>query len=295
VQREIAAGLQRASGAVDQASRERDRLRRRLDAELVAIDRRKHGPRGWRTRRQLEEQLSEANETRKQLEAVEARLAVAQRELSRLRAALLAAIDAELAAGPAAERAAELRARRAAHAPRVAARRIVLPDLAIDRRLDPEELAEQAAAIRESEEVLERQIRGLAEQARELQRAAELRRQHERTLALDQRDDNASRRAASGAGSPARGPEASVGQPGSPDASVSGASGPGGRYEAEAPIVLPEVVGPAVIDGIRQAQLSGDPARRAAAVLAARDAVAEKQRQLRQRRREIEKLARQRP
>ncbi len=75
---------------------QRDALRQRLNDELVAIDRLKRGPRGWRTKAQLEERLSDANETQKQLEAADARVDAASRRLVGAQAALAAAIDAEL-------------------------------------------------------------------------------------------------------------------------------------------------------------------------------------------------------
>ncbi len=123
-----------------QLAAQRDALRRRLDEELVAIDRLKRGPRGWRTKSQLEERLSEANETQQQLEAADVRLDGARRQLAVARAALVAAIDAELRAGVGGPREQSLRALRKQLTPKPAARRIVLPDTKVDPRLDPEEL-----------------------------------------------------------------------------------------------------------------------------------------------------------
>ncbi|HWU91292.1 MAG TPA: hypothetical protein VN253_28695 [Kofleriaceae bacterium] len=281
-----------AERGTSQVAAQRDALRQRLNEQLVAIDRLKQGPRGWRTKSQLEDRLSEANETRQQLEATEARLAEAQRQLAAARGALVRAIDAELAAGAAGPRAGSLQALRAKLLPKREVRRIVLPDTKIDPRLDPEELDEQVAAIREGEAVLERQIRGLEEQARELQRIDDLRRQHDRTIELDKRDDNTSRRNTqqpSGA-RPGLADAAGPSPTSSPPEGIGGSS----SFESDAPVVLPEVVDPAVLDGLTRAQRSGDPGQRATAVRKARDAVMTKREQLIRKRKEIESLARQR-
>jgi hypothetical protein len=284
------AAAERTAG---QLAGQRSTLRGRLNEELVAIDRLKQGPRGWRTKSQLEDRLSEANETRQQLEAAEARLAGAQRQLAAARAALVRAIDAELAAGTPDPRARSLRALRTELLPKREARRIVLPDTKIDPRLDPEELDEQVAAIRESEAALERQIRGLEEQGKELQRVDDLRKQHDRTIELDKRDDNTSRRnTPQPSGGRGLAPEAAT--PGAPIPPGDGASIGGATFESDAPVVLPEVVDPAILDGITRAQRSGDPGQRAAAVRKARDAVTAKREQLVRKRKEIEALAKQR-
>jgi hypothetical protein len=286
-----------AERGVTALSAQRTTLRARLNEQLVAIDRLKQGPRGWRTKSQLEDRLSEANETRQQLEAAEARLAEAQRGLAAARAALVRAIDAELLAGTAEPRARSLRAMRTALLPKREVRRIILPDTKIDPRLDPEELDEQVAAIREGEAALERQIRGLDEQGKELQHIDDLRRQHARTIELDARDDSASRRntqqpsggrgavADSAGGPPPSAPETSGG---------GGGNGLGAVFEIDAQIVLPEVVDPAILDGIVRAQRSGDPGQRAIAVRKARDAVMAKRDQLIRKRKDIETLAKQR-
>jgi TolA-binding protein len=276
-----------------QLAAQREALRQRLDEQLVAIDRLKRGPRGWRTKSQLEERLSEANETQKQLEAADVRLDGARRQLAAARAALVAAIDAELRAGIGGGRAQSLRALRKELTPKPQARRIVLPDTQVDPRLDPEELDEQVAAIKQGEAELERQIQGLEEQANELQHAHDLRQQHARTIELDQRDDNSSRRT-----SPQTAGGRTFGDSAAPPTGPPGPPGPfelgDGGFESEAHIVLPEVVDPSILDGIRTAQRSGDLSKRAAAVRAARDAVTRKLRDLRDKRATIQSLAKQR-
>jgi hypothetical protein len=65
-------------------------------------------------------------------------------------------------------------------------------------------------------------------------------------------------------------------------------------FESDVRIVLFEVVDPAILDGIAKAQGTGDPGKRADAVRRARDAVSQKLEQLRRKRVEIQKLAKQR-
>src|SRR5689334_7688256 len=77
-QEAVTAALRRAGELVAR----RDTLRQRLNEELTAVDRLKRGPRGWRTKSQLEDRLAEANETQKQLEAIDGQLAVANRQLT---------------------------------------------------------------------------------------------------------------------------------------------------------------------------------------------------------------------
>jgi TolA-binding protein len=317
----LAATTRQAQDAVTAAQRyvaqlaaQRDAIRQRLNEQLAAIDRLKRGPRGWRTKTQLEEKLSEANETQKQLEAADVQVEGAQHRLAGARATLATAIDAELRAGVTGPREASLRALRAEVTPRRAARRIVLPDTRVDPRLDPEELDEQVAAIKQGEAELERQIRGLEARADELQHAYDLRRQHARTLELDQRDDNSSRRTAQGSsngravgddssGSPQSegfggGAGGSSSPPGGqtppPSTPPTSSESPGAVFESDAHIVLPDVVDPAVLDGIRSAQRSGDLGQRAAAVRKARDAVTTKLKDLRDKRTKIQNLAKQR-
>jgi hypothetical protein len=307
----FAATTGRAQEAVTAAQRDQGRLaaqhqalRARLNEQLVAIDRLKRGPRGWRTKAQLEERLAEANETQKQLEVADARLDDAQRRLAAARVALAAAVDAELRAGAAGSRASWLRGLRAELTPRTAARRIVLPDTKVDPRLDPEELDEQVAAIRQVEDELERQIKGLETRAKELQEAHDLRQQHARTLELDRRDESSPRRTAQtssggrGLVGDAAAPLPPTGTGGGTGGGTTGGGSPelggGAMFESDAPAVLPEVVDPTVLDGLRSAQRSSDLSKRATAVRNARDAVEGRLKDLRAKRAAIQSLAKQR-
>lgn len=268
---------------------QRAAIARRWQDELRAVDRLKNAPRSWRRDRELRDKLAEANEVAKQLETINAALAVAQRQLVAARRAVVAAIDAELAAGPSAPRRARLERARTQVAPRQPrARRIVLPDLQIDPLADPEELDQQASALRASERELAQQIQGLEAQAAELERVAMLRRQHERTREMDQRDDNSVRRSNGATGGDGRTDGAAA-----PETDGDGGDGaPPPGFEMDATVTLAEIIDQPTIDSLKSAQRSGDPARRAEAARRARDAVARKLQQLRARRRQVEERAR---
>lgn len=266
---------------------QRTGLNQRYSAELVAVDKLKRQKRSWRRDRELQDALAEANETATQLAQVAAQLATAQTELGRARAALVVAIDAELAAGArSGPRGGQLAKLRAAIAPApAAARRIVMPDMKIDAFADPEELDQQAVAFREAEAALSRQVAGLEQHAQELGRVSELRRQHDRTIELERRDDNTTRRNAPGGTNRGESPTFASG----PEDDAAG-----GSVEASAAAALVDVVDVSVTDGLTRAQRSNDPAQREVAVRHARDAAAAQLERLRKKRLEIEKAARDR-
>ena len=233
------------------------------------------------------------------------------RGLAASRRTLIAAIDAELATKPAAPRAGELARLKGQLSPQVADKklhRIVLPDLEVDPLADPEELEQQAAALRASEAELAGQINQLTTQADRLARQAELRKQHARAEQLASRDDDQPRRDVT---SPTRGGgEAGavnsdgLGNPTGPVTQGSGSnedggfgssssSTPGGELDESATrFVLSEVVDASTLDALDRAHRTGDPGQRASAAKRTRDAVAARLRQLRARRAQIEQRAR---
>jgi hypothetical protein len=285
-----------AERRVGDLANQRTALAQRYEDELRSIDRLKNQRASWRRDRELRDQLSEANETAKTLATVTSDLAAAQAELATARRVLLAAIDTELALAPAAPRKAQLDRARAQITPaRRTAHRIVLPDLQIDPLADPEELDQQAAALRASEAELTRQIIGLDTQAKELERVAMLRKQHDRTNEMDRREDNTSHRNATTAN---RGGEAAASDGNSPQAPAPdtrpGESGaPPPSFEAEASVVLAEVVDTSTLDSLQRSQRSADPAQRADIARRVRDAVTAKRDQLRTKRAQIESRAKQ--
>ena len=275
--------------------------------QLEVIDRLKKQRASWRRDRELRESLAAANDTATKLGAATNELAKANTALAASRRTLIAAIEAELATKPAAPRAGELARMKGQLSPQVSDKklhRIVLPDLEVDPLADPEELEQQAAALRDSEAELSRQVVGLEKQATELDEVAKLRKAHDRASDLAKRDDDQPQRTAqSGSrgglsddqGSPA--PEVAGGGGGGVGGdkgnSTGGPSGLTG-FESDASVVLSGVVDSATIDSLTRAQRSGDPAQRAAAAKKTRDAVAGRLEQLRKKRAEIEALVKSR-
>jgi len=313
----------RALAAVDrdqrdraQAAAERAALTTRYERELAEIDRLKRQKASWRRDRQIRAAMASSLETAKTLATVTARLRDAEARLDRDRRALVAAVDAELIAGvgtspAAAARRTRLVAARAAARSGAGARphKIVLPDDQLDPLADPEELDQQAAALRDSEAELARQVDSLARQAARFRRMGDLRQQHERAGVLALRDDEGPRRnqarsaapaadspreGAGGGDSPAPpgdGPLSSDDAPAPPTPPSSGGS-PFESFDGEPTVVLSDVVDGPTIDALRRAERSADPSAKAAAAELARVRVAERLRLLRERRAAIERRAR---
>lgn len=275
----------------------RNQLAGRYDVELRRIDQLKKQRASWRRDRELRDQLSASLETANQLKAATAELKRANDQLVAARRALVAAIDRELSLGPTAPRRAQLAKARAAVAPagNRTPNRIVLPDTKIDPLADPEELDLQAAALRDTEAELARQVTGLEVQAKELERIVAIRKQHDRASEIARREDDTPRR-----GSTPNGSAKTAGASDVEDSAPAPSADPGGRgegvgtmFESDATVVLAEVVDPSTIDSLHRASRSGDPAQRALAAKKARDAVAARLEQLRQKRAQIEARARQ--
>lgn len=297
---------------VSRLAAQRGQLAQAYAEELEAIDRLKKQRASWRRDRELRDSLAAANDTATRLGAATGELARANIALAASRRTLVVAVDAELATRPTTARTTELTKLRAQLVPQVADRklhRIVLPDLEVDPLADPEELEQQAAALRDSEAELSRQVVGLEKQAKELDEVAKLRKAHDRASDLAKRDDDQPQRTAQSGGtrsgvfgsgdgasngSPA--PESAGGGGGSTSTGGggSGPSGLSGGFESDATVVLSGVVDASTIDTLTRAQRSGDPAQRALAAKKARDAVAGRLDQLRKKRAEIEAIVKSR-
>jgi len=267
----------------------------RYEGELQAIDKLKQQRVSWRRNRELGDNLAASLETANQLAATTRELATAQDAVGNTRKALIDAIDTEVGAtGPRADRLAQLRGQLAPAANR--AHKIVIPDAQVDPLADPEELDQQAAALRQSETQLSVQVAGLEAQGKELDHMVLLRKQHERAVELGTRDDDQSHRNTTHATNGQAGDAAptSIGTPtGGGTGSGAGANSdhsPSG-FESEASIVLADVVDAPTIDSLARAQRSGNPQERAAAVKKTRDAVAARLDHLRQQRAQIEARA----
>ncbi|MCX5747334.1 MAG: hypothetical protein NT062_33115 [Proteobacteria bacterium] len=285
---------------VDLAQR-RAKLAAQYEDELRGIDKLKKQRASWRRDREIQESMSVSVETAKQLGAATRELAAAQTELATARRALLAAVEAErpTATGGRAQKLDKLVATIAPARSR--AHKIKLPSGEIDPLADPEELDEQAQQLRDSETELQRQVTALESQARELDRVATLRKQHERAGELSSRDDDAPHRGVQRPTS--RGTKETTGfddssapapQNGGPTPPTEPtAAGDGTPYESDASVVLSDVVDASTIDKLQKAQRSGDPAVRAAAAKQARDAVASRLARLKLQRAQVEARAQQ--
>lgn len=282
-----------AERTVSQLSQRRLALATQYRTQTEALAELKRS-RGFNKDRELRAALATAQDTSNQLEAVQREIDAATQKLVAARRAWLAAIDAELAtsSGP---RADQLKATRARLVPLVgpARKKIVLPDATLDANADPEDLEQQAKAIREAEIELARQMAGADAQAAELTQQAELLKHHQRANDLAARDDDQAQRNAQKSAqptslSPANQTGDSAGGT-TPTAPPSVSAAP--TFELDAPVVLVDVIDAASIRAITNARQSGDPAARAAAVRAARDRVKARLDGLRAKRLQIEAAA----
>ncbi len=293
------AAEQKASGLAAQRAQLMQQFQRQTDA----IDRLKKEKASWRRDRELRGALADSADTANQLAALDKQLAAAQQGIASARAQLAQAIDAELAAGatgPRAQMLTKLRAQLGSQAK--APKKIVIPDAEIDPLADPEDLDKQAADLRHAEQELAREVQGLDVQAKELAEVADLRKHHERAIDMSRRDDDQPFRIAqrsnedhgtsgltptSGGAGGATNTSGTGGGAGSGSGAGGGAGSSSGggtdglfggdrpsasAFEAEATVVLADVLDHATIDGMTRASRSGDPAQRAAAAKRARDA-----------------------
>ena len=275
-------------------SAQRQQLAARYAGELDAIDRLKKQRASWNRDRELRGNLSDSAETANQLQAVTRQLAQVEDAIAAGRRAVVIAIDAEQASGARGQTLAQLRAQLAPA--RSAPRKIVLPDADVDPLADPEDLDRQAAALRESEAELSRQMQNLETQAKDLDKVAMLRKQHERAGVLASRDDDQSShttprtgREATATGDAAPAPADPGGGGGDHGTTAIAPSTAG--YESEALVVLVNVVDTTTIDTLTRAQRSGDPATRADAARKTRDAVKARMDSLAKKRAQIEARA----
>ena len=293
---EVATAAERRVG---QLAAQRQALAARYEGELSAIDRLKQKKKTWNSERELKSRLSAANETATKLRDVDRTLTAARTQLAGSRRVLVAAIDAELAAKPAAARTRALQHLRAQLVPVVklpSVHRIAIPNLEVNPNADPEDLDAQAAELRQIEAELARQVNSLDKQSKDLERVAELRRSHDRTIALDRREDNTPTRNTPQNSNGARGfGEADSASPQEPTSGGGDNSPPPADmgYESEATVVLQDVIDPTTIETITSAQRSGDPSKRSKAAAKTRDAVKAKLDQLRAKRLQIELRAKQ--
>jgi hypothetical protein len=282
-----------AERQVVQLTSRRAALKQQYEDEVADIDRLKKQRASWRRDRDLRENLSTSLETSKQLDNATREVDLAQRNLVTARRAYLNAVAAELKAGAPPQRAQRLERARALLTSQLkdAPHRILIPDLRIDPLADPEELLQHANELRASEDELRHQVDELAAQAIDLERIAQLRKQHDRAGDLVNRYDDQPHRTTTRSETNPEG----TGVGGVTDPSSAPFIPPTTQqlsgFENYVPTVLSDVIDASTINSFTAAQLSGDPAQRALAARKAHDAVALRLEQVRRKRMEIEARA----
>ena len=288
----------RASAAVSRLAMQRGvrqvekaRLERTYQEQLRELDALKRSKASWRRDRLVREKKAESQATAERLSKVAATLRAIDRTLKSRRQYLLAAIDRELAAGPAASRRSALLRMRGAvvAAIRPPVRKIIVPDDSLDELADPDELAEQIALIQQAERELRREKDALRQREERYARMGRLRDQRERAGQLSDLDGDQVRRAgqrpvgARGSSNEAAEPGAGAG--GADSEGDSGDFGSGGSAPPSDPapsedagfeqssILLADVVDPTTIDALRRAGRSQSPKARAEAAARARQQV----------------------
>jgi hypothetical protein len=300
------AAVSQALRNVSQIATARNKLDQQYKDQLAASDRLKNERQSWRRDRDLRASMADANDTAKRLEAMNKDLVTATAALAISRKTLAAAIDVELAAGTTGARGGQLARTRAELDAVLGAKpkKIVMPDDVNIDTLDPEDLEQQAQAIADTEKQLANQVAGLDQQATELARLAELRKSHDRANDMMIREDDQPHRDVQHGTSTTTGGIAAA--PASNTAGGGGGTGTtqtggndfnggdkGTSFESEATFVLGEVIDPSTLDTLARASKSGDPAKRAAAARATRDAVAARLEQLKKKRVLIEQREKQ--
>ncbi len=275
------ARAQRVHGALVS---ERAAATRRYDAELAEIDQLKRQKASWRRDRALRSRLASSLETVKLLTSLADKVRRADLDVTRAKATAVAIIDAALPTATAARKL-ELSRRRAAWVAPRAAKKIILPDAALDPLADPEELDEQAAALRDAEAALTAEVTRLEQRTTRFDEMAELRRQHDRAESMVRVDDEEIRRVAIRSGTS----EADVVSGAPPLDDGNFGEGPRNRDIAT---VLSDVVDARTVDVLRSSDRSSDPSTWAAASRQAKDAVTDRLAKLRKQRAAIEARAR---
>ena len=211
---------------------EKRMLERTYETQLRDLDRLKRSRASWNRDRQIRSSKAESQTTAERLSRADLELRGIDALLRRQRQSLVAAIDRELAARPAAARRGVLDRMRAqvTAALQPSVRKILVPDDTLDEMADQEELAEQIALIQQAEVDLRRERESLRQREDRYARMARLRDLRERASQMDELDDGPGRR--TGHGEARTSPGAASGGAGQeasdPDSPPQGAGGTGG-------------------------------------------------------------------
>ena len=291
----------------------RSTLRKSYNAQLAEIDKLGRQRASWNRDRQLSKKKSASAALAKQLAKLDKQLRRASRVLQKRRQKLLRAVESELGGSVAGKRASELRRLRAALGKRLRpkAKKIIVPELAIDRLADPEELEEQASLIARAERQLRKEDEKLEERYRYYLKQQKLRAQSERATEIARRDDESVRRSPGLGSSDQRGgasnQESEPGPQSDGDPNEGGAGGgdsddgvdlsDGGSESRDltlesSSVILADVVDDVTAADLRRAGRSANPGQRAKAAKKARAQLKAKLKRLRKQRKLIEKRAR---
>jgi len=265
-------------------------LVRRYDTELAAVDQFKRQRSSWRRDRQLQDAQAAALDTSKKIGMLSRQIRELDGRITADRRRLAQAIDLELANLSDGPRRRSLVANRAAIAPRlVKAHKINVPDGEIDPLADPEELDQQAQALRTTEADLMKQMAALDAESRRLGRIALLVKAHERAGDLAVRDNEEPRRTGV-TGTGGRDHSAVESPEGAPPSEPVGDDDVQFTGEATA-LALSEVIDPETGDALRRTGNTTDPAARAEVARRARSQVAARLETLRKQRAAVEARA----
>lgn len=307
------AQLRASQTALDREQARVRKLNQAHAAQLKAIDELKTKRASWNRDRKIRAAKADALATSQKLTR-------SGRELARLRvlvrnhrAALIAVVDAELKTSLTPQRQVELVALRSqleGQQPRKqAARKIVLPDEAVDELADPEELEEQAALLAQVEKQLEREKTVLARREKGYERIAKLRAAGQRADELESFDGPEPRRVTGRERDPAAGSgsrdssgaeadqqneapgEGGGDDGGAPPTEPNPSTDDGGSF-ADQSVVLANVVDASTADALRRADRSTDPRTKASAARAARQQVESRLAKLRKLRQKLQHRAR---
>jgi hypothetical protein len=289
---------------------EKARLARLYEGQLQELDRLKQQRASWRRDRLIRDQLRASHDTAAALAAADQRIRRTSAALAAQRQRLVAAVERELAAGPAPERRPIL-ARWRAGAQRQQRRdvkKIVLPDERIDPLADPEELEDHAALLRQGEAELARELERLDLQAQRYRYMATLSAKRDRAAELGRLDDDQPRRTTGrSSATPGAGDGEAAAPPPVSDAPAPPPSLPEDPVDSGMPnddrdspgdslngldVVLADVVDTSTADALRAADRSGNPAVKARAAERASAQVRARLERLRAQRTRIQERAR---
>ncbi|MBK9069560.1 MAG: hypothetical protein IPL79_00910 [Myxococcales bacterium] len=302
----VAADAAAAKTKFDAIAAELARDRRKVAAleqayakQTAEVERLKKQRASWRRDRELDKALAGSLEAAKTLEVAQRAAVATGRRLEAQRLVAQAAIARELPTA-ASTKLVTLKAWQAAITPPAPRRRIVLPDLSLDPYADPEDLLQQAAEIRQTEQALSREIAKLERQASRWEDIAALRETQQRSGELASAQTTDARRIAGtsrGNAEPATEPPPSGGPP--PPAPQDDLPSPNpqeGFADDAGGVVSIAVALGGVLDGetrraLEASESSRDPRTRAKAATAAKRAATAKLETMRRQRALIEQRA----